>query len=123
MLTVSHLCAGGTRTCIHTPGAGLLPEDITADLNKNFLEGASLAYFDGRLTEAAALVAQAAREAKVPVLVEAERLRTGLEVLLAEADYLVTSKNFPEDWTGEENVGDAMLAMALRFPNIRWMVR
>ncbi len=35
------------------------------------------------------------------MLVEAERLRPGLEVLLAEADYVVTSAHFPQDWTGE----------------------
>lgn len=34
------------------------------------------------------------------VLVEAERLRPGLELLLAEADYVVTSAHFPQDWTG-----------------------
>lgn len=38
---------------------------------------------------------------RTQVLVEAERLRPGLEVLLAEADYVVTSAHFPQDWTGE----------------------
>lgn len=41
------------------------------------LEGAALVYFDGRLTEAAVVLAAAARAAGVPVLVEAERLRPG----------------------------------------------
>jgi hypothetical protein len=86
------------------------------------LEGAALVYFDGRLTEAALVVAKAARLAGIPILVEAERLRSRLELLMAEADYLVTSGDYPQDWTGEENVGDAMLAMALRYPNLKWMV-
>jgi len=34
--------------------------------------------------------------AGVPVLVEGERLRPGLDDLLAEADYVVTSANFPQ---------------------------
>lgn len=80
-------------------------------------------YFDGRLTEAALVVAHAAKQANIPILVEAERLRPDLDMLMAPADYLVTSRNFPEDWTGEENIGDAMLATMLRLPGIQWMVR
>ena len=60
------------------------------------LDGASLVYFDGRLTEAAVLLARAARATGVPVLVEAERLRPGLEQLLAEADFVCTSAHFPQ---------------------------
>ena len=53
-------------------------------------------YFDGRLAEAALKVAQAARAKGIPVLVEAERLRPGLNDLLAQADYVVTSAKFPQ---------------------------
>lgn len=63
---------------------------------QRLLSGAALVYFDGRLTEAALVVARAARAAGVPVLVEAERLRPNLELLLAEADYVVTSAHFPQ---------------------------
>lgn len=52
--------------------------------------------FDGRLTEAALVLAKAANEAGVPVLVEAERPREHLEQLLEHADYVVTSRTFPE---------------------------
>ena len=69
--------AGGTRTCIHTPGEPMTPEEMTADLAERALQGASLVYFDGRLTEAALVLARAARARGVPVLVEAERLRPG----------------------------------------------
>lgn len=115
--------AGGTRTCIHTPGAALRPSDITPEFCDSLLDGAELVYFDGRLTEAALVVAHAAKQANIPILVEAERLRPDLDMLMAPADYLVTSRNFPEDWTGEENIGDAMLATMLRLPGIQWMVR
>lgn len=115
--------AGGTRTCIHTPGAALRPSDITPELCDSLLDDAKLVYFDGRLTEAALVVAHAAKHANIPILVEAERLRPDLDMLMAPADYLVTSRNFPEDWTGEENIGDAMLATMLRLPGIQWMVR
>ena len=54
--------AGGTRTCIHTPGAPLAPEEIaTSGLIDSALKDAALVYFDGRLTEAAMLVASRAR--------------------------------------------------------------
>lgn len=90
------LFAGGTRTCIHTPGASYLPENLTPDTITQALGDAQLVYFDGRLTETAVVLARAARKQGVPVLVEAERLRPNLEVLLGEADYVCTSAHFPE---------------------------
>ncbi|KAG2424569.1 hypothetical protein HXX76_014449 [Chlamydomonas incerta] len=113
---------GGTRTCIHTPGAALEPAEMTPGLLGGALEGAALVYFDGRLTEAALLLAREARRRGIPVLVEAERLRPGLELLLAEADYVVTSAHFPQDWTGEANLADAVLATAERLPAARWVI-
>ena len=86
------------------------------------LDGAALAYFDGRLTEAALLLARAARARGVPVLVEGERLRPGLGELLAEADYVVTSAHFPQEWTGEAALGDALLEALARLPNARLLV-
>ena len=94
-----HFCfslAGGTRTCIHTPGAAYSPDDLTPDSIAAILDQAVLVYFDGRLTEAAVKLAKAAREKRVPVLVEAERLRPTLEQLLQFADYVCTSAHFPQ---------------------------
>jgi sugar/nucleoside kinase (ribokinase family) len=114
--------AGGTRTCIHTPGEPFFPRELTPQLADAALEGAAAVYFDGRLTEAAALLAAAARRRGVPVLVEAERLRPGLEALLALADFVVTSAHFPGEWTGEAGVGDAVAATWARLPAARWVV-
>jgi hypothetical protein len=74
----------------------MLPEEMTQELISSALQDAALVYFDGRLTEAALLLARAARAAGVAVLVEAERLRPGLQDLLQEADYVVTSAHFPQ---------------------------
>jgi hypothetical protein len=53
---------GGTRTCIHTPGAVLDPGEMASSgFIDSALNGAALVYFDGRLTEAAMLVATRAR--------------------------------------------------------------
>ena len=88
--------AGGTRTCIHTPAAPLEPAEISEARIDQMLAGASLVYFDGRLAEAALRIAQAARRKHIPILVEAERLRPGLNDLLAHADYVITSAAFPQ---------------------------
>ncbi|GAX78658.1 hypothetical protein CEUSTIGMA_g6096.t1 [Chlamydomonas eustigma] len=116
--------SGGTRTCIHTPGAVYQPEEIPAELlDPAFLKSHfSLVYFDGRLTEAAVLLASAARSAGVPILVEAERLRPGLEQLLSMADYVVTSTQFPTDWTGQAALGDALAQLWSRLPKARFIV-
>lgn len=113
---------GGTRTCIHTPGEPMRPDEMTQQLASSILQNASLVYFDGRLTEAALVLARAAKASNVPVLVEAERLRPGLEELLQEADYVVTSAHFPADWTGESCIGDAITSTFSRLPKVKWMI-
>jgi hypothetical protein len=57
----NRLYAGGTRCCIHTPGLPLQPDDLTPKLINRALDGAALVFFDGRLTEAALLLAAAAQ--------------------------------------------------------------
>lgn len=90
------LRAGGTRTSILTPGVDLTPQELQPHTMDAILEDASLVYFDGRLTDCAVLLAKAARQKGVPVLVEAERPREGLDELLQQADYLCTSTHFPK---------------------------
>lgn len=113
---------GATRTCIHTPGEVFNPSELTLELINNALNDAALVYFDGRLTEAAVLLAKAARSRGIPVLAEGERLRPGLEDLLQEADYVVTSAHFPSNWTGEECQGNAIIKTFARLPKVKWMI-
>lgn len=54
--------AGGTRTCIHTPGDPLELSELQPRFD-DILSGTALVYFDGRLTEAAVSLAKAARNA------------------------------------------------------------
>ena len=102
-----HAPAGGTRTCIHTPGAPLDPAELALPCARvrTALDGAALVYFDGRLAEAAVLLAAAARERGIPIIVEGERLRPGLDDLLAGADYVTTSAKFPQVRTVLESQG------------------
>ncbi len=135
-ITKQRALTGGTRTCIQTPGIEYTPEDLQPDKVEQILNNASLVYFDGRLTVSAILLAKAARQRGVPVLVEAERLREGLDELLKEADYLCTSAHFPKGntlfpylcrcqvqlWTGKATLGDAMLSTLQQLPRLKWMI-
>ncbi|KAL3139196.1 hypothetical protein ABBQ32_005971 [Trebouxia sp. C0010 RCD-2024] len=113
---------GGTRTSILTPGVEHTPQDLPAHIIDAILENASLVYFDGRLTDCAILLAKAARQKGVPVLVEAERPRQGLGELLQQADYLCTSTHFPQSFTSQSTLGDAMICLMQQLPRVQWII-
>ena len=117
-----------TRTCVHTPGDGSL---TAADVTPERLAAAfsthpkpSVAYFDGRLTEAALVYAREARRiGGVKILVEAERLRENLTELLGLADFVTTSKSYPSAAYPEaETFGDAVTRMFMDLPRAQIMV-
>ena len=113
---------GATRTCIHTPGPAFAENEIDDEKIVALLTGASLAYFDGRLTEVAIKVATQAREMGIPVLVEGERIRDNLETLLKLGDHVCTSAGYPRDATGEETTETAMVKMLAELPNAKTLV-
>ncbi|KAF3791285.1 Ketohexokinase [Nymphaea thermarum] len=86
-----------TRTCIHTPGdPPMVPDDLSPSSLSSALSGTSLVYFDGRLHETALVIAKEASNLGIPILVDAERKREGLDDLLNLADYVVCSAKFPQ---------------------------
>ncbi|MCD9643516.1 hypothetical protein HAX54_031089 [Datura stramonium] len=86
-----------TRTCIHTPGyPPMVPTDLSQSNLLSALDGAKLVYFDGRLHETAVIVAEEANRKGIPILVDAERKREGLDNLLSFASYVVCSTKFPQ---------------------------
>ena len=113
---------GATRTCIHTPGPAFAENEIDDEKIVALLTGASLAYFDGRLTEVAIKVATQAREMGIPVLVEGERIRDNLETLLKLGDHVCTSAGYPRDATGEGTTETAMVKMLAELPNAKTLV-
>ena len=113
---------GATRTCIHTPGPAFAENEIDDEKIVALLTGASLAYFDGRLTEVAIKVATQAREMGIPVLVEGERIRDNLGTLLKLGDHVCTSAGYPKDATGEETTETAMVKMLAELPNAKTLV-
>ncbi|KAL5149095.1 Ribokinase [Glycine soja] len=85
-----------TRTCIHTAGyPPMIPDDLSKSSLLSALDGVKIAYFDGRLPDTALVVAQEAVRKNIPILIDAERPREGLDDLLKLADYVVCSANFP----------------------------
>ncbi|CAL9071619.1 unnamed protein product [Musa textilis] len=112
-----------TRTCIHTPGnPAMVPEELTQLKLSSALDGASLAYFDGRLWETALVVAQEASRRRIPILIDAERPREGLDDLLNLATYVVCSEKFPQVWTDAPSVSSALVSILVRLPNLKFVI-
>ncbi|KAK6940587.1 Carbohydrate kinase PfkB [Dillenia turbinata] len=91
-----------TRTCIHSPGyPPLIPEDLSPSKISSALDGARLLYSDARLPEIALLLAREASYSfatriGIPLLIDAERKREGLDDLLNLASYVVCASKFPQ---------------------------
>lgn len=79
----------------------ITPEQITC---------ARLLHVDGHDTPAVAHAARIARQHGIPVTVDVDTIYKGFEHVLPNVDYLITSSEFPERWTGE---ADPMKALAL----------
>ncbi|KAG4991172.1 hypothetical protein JHK87_024629 [Glycine soja] len=64
---------------------------------------------------------QAVRK-NIPILIDAERPKEGLDKLLKLADYVVCSAKFPASWTKASTVPQALVSMLLRLPNIKFVI-
>ncbi|KAL5859970.1 hypothetical protein ACOSQ4_001266 [Xanthoceras sorbifolium] len=112
-----------TRTCIHTPGyPPMIPDDISQWNLLSALNGVRIAYFDGRLTETAIVLAQEAARKKIPIFIDLERKREGLDDLLKLADYAACSAKFPQAWTEAPSIPSALVSMLLRLPNMKFVI-
>lgn len=89
----------GERTVFWSRPEGLRidPEEITPDQ----ITCARLLHIDGHDTPAVAHAAQIARSHGIPVTVDVDTIYKGFENVLPNVDYLITSSEFPERWTGE----------------------
>ena len=82
------------------------PDEITEEQ----ITCASLLHIDGHDTPAVAHAARIARKHGIPVTVDVDTIYKGFEDVLPNVDYLVTSSEFPERWTGE---ADPLRALTL----------
>ncbi|CAN8326331.1 unnamed protein product [Cochlearia groenlandica] len=112
-----------TRTCIHTPGdPPMVPDDLSRSSMLSALDGASIAYFDVRLHETALVIANEACRKKIPILVDAEKKREGLDDLLQIADYVVCTAKFPQAWTEVSSIPGALVSMLLKLPKLKFVI-
>lgn len=77
----------------------LKPEDITEEM----ITPARLLHIDGHDTPAVARAASIARAHGIPVTVDVDTIYQGFETVLPNVDYLITSSEFPERWTGQQD--------------------
>ena len=89
----------GERTVFWSRPDGLRidPAEITPDQ----ITCAGLLHIDGHDTPAVAHAARIARQHGIPVTVDVDTIYKGFEHVLPNVDYLITSSEFPERWTGE----------------------
>jgi len=85
----------------------LSEEDITPEMVLN----ARLLHIDGHDTPAVARAAEIARARGIPVTVDVDTPYEGFERVLASADYLIASSEFPRAWTGEQDPFKALEAI------------
>ncbi|KVI03823.1 Carbohydrate kinase PfkB, partial [Cynara cardunculus var. scolymus] len=104
-----------TRTCIHTPGSPpMIPSDLSSLTLSSALDGVKLTYFDVRLHETALVVAHEANRRSIPILIDAEKLRDGLDDFLYLSDYVA--------WTKAPTVPSALVSMLLRLPKVKFVI-
>lgn len=104
---------GGERTvlCRRDERMNLQP----SELNRDWIVNARALHVDGYDTAAATVAAQWAREAGVPVIADLDETYPGIEDLLANIDYVVTSRDFPIRLMRESNLEFALQMMQRRF--------
>ncbi|XP_058749311.1 uncharacterized protein LOC131622300 isoform X3 [Vicia villosa] len=112
-----------SRTCIHTPGfPPMKREDLPESSVLSALNGTRIAYFDGRLHETALVLANEAVKMNIPILMDAERLREGLDELLKVTDYVVCAAQFPQAWTEAATIPKALVSMLLKLPKVKFVI-
>ena len=97
----------GERTILwrRTEDLRLEPEEITDEM----ITCAKMLHIDGHDTPAVARAAQIARQHGIPVTIDIDTIYHGFDRVLRHVDYLVTSSEFPVQWTGQ---ADPLKALA-----------
>jgi sulfofructose kinase len=103
----------GERTVLwgHDSRLSLRPEE----LDRNCIVNARALLVDGCDTEAAIAAAKWAREAGVPVIADLDKAYAGIEDLLEKIDYLIVSRDFPEQLLLEPDLSQSLPMLQGRF--------
>lgn len=103
----------GERTIIwkRDPRLEMKPDLI----QKEWITSARALLVDGNDTAASAAAARFARAVGIPVVADVDNLYSGIEALLENVDYLLSSKEFPARLTGEQDLLKALVEIHGRF--------
>jgi sulfofructose kinase len=102
----------GERTILWTrdPALSMRPEDVPADA----VVSGRVLLVDCHETAAATCAARLARASGVPTVIDVERVRPGIDRLLAEIDVIIAAREFPGELTGD-SLGRALHRLAKEF--------
>lgn len=102
----------GERTVLwkRDPRLELLP----TELQRDWIVQARLLHVDGHDCAGATQAARWAREAKIPVTADLDNLYPGVEALLENVDFAITSSEFPARLCGENDFFISLPAIAAR---------
>jgi sulfofructose kinase len=87
------------------------------DLRQDWITNSRALHLDGHDTAAAAQAAAWARAANVPVIADLDELYPGVEALLPNIDYLITSRDIPGKLANTEDLQQSLPAVHFRFGN------
>jgi sulfofructose kinase len=105
--------ATGERTILwkRDPRLELLP----AELHREWVVQSRLLHVDGHDCAAASVAARWARDARIPVIADLDNLYPGVEALLENVDYLISSREFPVRMSGEQDLLVSLQSLSRRF--------
>jgi sulfofructose kinase len=90
-------------------------ELLPAEIQRECVVQARLLHVDGHDCPAAAQAARWARSARIPVTADLDNLYPGVEALLENVDFAITSSEFPARLCGENDLLVSLPKMAARF--------
>jgi sulfofructose kinase len=85
------------------------------ELQREWILNSRALHLDGRDTAAATLAAGWARAAAIPVIADLDDLYPGVEALLKNVDYLITSRDIPGRLMNEPDLRRSLPALRIRF--------
>jgi sugar/nucleoside kinase (ribokinase family) len=85
------------------------------DVPREAIVSGRILMVDCHQTAAAAHAARYARQARIPTIVDVEKVRPGIADLLENIDVIIAAQEFPAALTGYEELGKALESMAREF--------
>ncbi len=103
----------GERTVLWDRDPALTTEPV--DVPRDAIVSGRMLIVDCHQTAASAQAARYAREARMPTIIDVEKVRPGIADLLQNIDAIIAAQEFPTALTGHEDPGRALAAMGREF--------